>query len=52
MMIYEKFFGSSEFLFNWRCLNCGEVIDQIIAENRAYQSNGGEWDRRGKKWNK
>ena len=31
---------------------CGEVIDQTIVENRDYQGNGGEWDRRGNKWRK
>lgn len=29
---------------------CGEIIDHAIVENRDYQSHGGEWDRRGKKW--
>jgi hypothetical protein len=49
MMIYEKSLRSSGFVFSWRCLMCGELIDQTIAENRDYQSHGGEWDKRGRK---
>jgi len=50
MMIHEEFFGPNGPFFSWRCLICGEVVDQTIMENRDYQSHGGEWDRRGKKW--
>jgi hypothetical protein len=50
MMIHERFFGSSEPFFGWRCVICGEVVDQTIIENRDHQSHGGEWDKRGKKW--
>jgi hypothetical protein len=49
MMIHEEFFGPNGPIFSWRCLICGEVVDQTIIENRDYQSHGGEWDRRGKK---
>jgi hypothetical protein len=49
MMIHEEFFGPNGPFFSWRCLICGEVVDQTIIENRDYQSHGGEWDRRGKK---
>jgi hypothetical protein len=51
-MIKEEFFSSSGPFFSWRCVICGEVIDQTIIENRDYQSHGGEWDRRGKKLKK
>ncbi len=44
MMIYED--------PHWRCLMCGELIDQTIVENRDYQNHGGEWDKKGKKWGK
>jgi hypothetical protein len=49
MMIHEEFFGPNGPFLSWRCLICGEVVDQTIIENRDHQSHGGEWDRRGKK---
>ena len=49
MMIHEKFFASTGPFYSWRCLACGEIVDQTIIENRDYQSHGGDWDRRGKK---
>ena len=33
-MIYEKFYGDCEHFFGWRCVVCGEIIDQVILENR------------------
>jgi hypothetical protein len=41
MMIHEEFFGSNGTFFSWRCLICGEVVDQMIIENRDHQSHGG-----------
>jgi len=35
MMSYEKFYGATEAFFGWRCLCCGEIIDQVILENRT-----------------
>lgn len=49
VMMHERFFDSNEPFFSWRCLACGEIVDQTILENRDHQSHGGEWDRRGKK---
>jgi DNA-directed RNA polymerase subunit RPC12/RpoP len=34
MMVFEKFYGDSEYFFGWRCVACGEIVDQIILENR------------------
>ncbi len=34
MMVYEKFYGDCEFFYGWRCVVCGEIIDQVILENR------------------
>jgi hypothetical protein len=50
VMMHERFFDSNEPFSSWRCLACGEVVDQTILENRDHQSHGGEWDKRGKKW--
>ena len=33
-MIYEKFYGKEGQYFGWRCIICGEIVDQIILENR------------------
>ena len=37
VMVYEKFYGSCEEFFGWRCVLCGEIVDQIILENRLGQ---------------
>jgi len=37
-MNYEKFYTTSEEFFGWRCIFCGEIIDQVILENRMEQS--------------
>lgn len=34
-MIYEKFYGEEEQFYGWRCIFCGEIVDQVISENRA-----------------
>ncbi len=34
VMNYEKFYGSSEEFFGWRCILCGEIVDPVILENR------------------
>jgi len=33
-MAYEKFIGKEEQFKGWRCVNCGEIIDSVIEENR------------------
>jgi len=33
-MVYEKFYGICEFFWGWRCIFCGEIVDQVILENR------------------
>ena len=39
-MIYEKFYGSQEHFWGWRCIFCGEIIDQVILENRKFLTRG------------
>jgi len=34
VMVYEKFYGNSDCFWGWRCIFCGEIIDQVILENR------------------
>lgn len=37
MMVYEKFYDydDRDCFWGWRCINCGEVIDEVIIENRS-----------------
>ena len=35
-MVYQKFFGPHEHFWGWRCIFCGEIIDQVILENRTF----------------
>lgn len=39
VMVYEKFFGLQEDFWGWRCIFCGEIIDQVILENRLNRKN-------------
>jgi hypothetical protein len=33
-MIYDKFYGHYEQFWGWKCLICGDIVDQIIMKNR------------------
>jgi len=33
-MTYEQFFGSQEHFAGWRGIFCGEIVDDVILENR------------------
>jgi hypothetical protein len=33
-MVFEKFYGICEDFFGWRCIFCGEIVDDVILENR------------------
>ncbi|MGA2516750.1 MAG: hypothetical protein ABSG44_09380 [Thermodesulfobacteriota bacterium] len=37
LMAYEKFYSPVEDFFGWRCISCGEIVDQVILENRTRQ---------------
>ena len=37
LMTYEKFWGKAEDFLGWRCVACGEIVDQVILENRLRQ---------------
>jgi hypothetical protein len=39
LMVYERFYGPHENFLGWRCVLCGEIVDQLILENR--QANPG-----------
>ena len=42
-MVYERFYGPHEHFLGWRCVLCGEIVDQVILENR--QANLGRQNR-------
>ena len=33
-MVYEKFYGNNEPLSAWKCILCGEYVDDVIIKNR------------------
>ena len=35
-MAYEQFFGNQEHFLGWRCIFCGEIVDDVILENRQW----------------
>ncbi len=37
VMAYEKFYGQTDDFFGWRCISCGEIVDQVIMTNRRSQ---------------
>jgi len=48
MMVYERFYGPHEYFVGWRCILCGEIVDQVILKNRDAGSGGENRDRRRK----
>ena len=34
-MVYEKFYGRSDYFWGWKCIFCGDIVDQVILENQA-----------------
>jgi hypothetical protein len=36
VMTYERFYGPQEHFFGWRCVYCGEIVDEVILENRQW----------------
>lgn len=39
-MIYDKFYGAQEYFWGWKCVICGEIVDQVILENRELVKTG------------
>ena len=40
----EKFYVQEGVFDGWRCIMCGEIIDEQILENRKFQYGGLSWD--------
>ena len=36
VMTYERFYGPQEHFCGWRCVYCGEILDEVILENRQW----------------
>jgi hypothetical protein len=49
VMIYDKFYGSHDLFWGWRCVICGEIVDQVILMNRRLVKMGRMPDTRSKK---
>jgi len=45
-MVYERFYGPDENFLGWRCILCGEILDQVILENRKEGMVRQKWERR------
>jgi len=41
-MAHEKFYDPHEQFWGWRCILCGEIVDQVILKNRKWTKKGGE----------
>ena len=44
VMVCEIFYGPGENFLGWRCVSCGEILDEVILENRQAgtgRKNGG-----------
>ena len=52
LMVYERFYGPHEHFLGWRCVLCGEIVDQVILENRQANPGGQKSARRdeGNSW--
>jgi len=46
VMVYERFYTVDENFSGWRCVLCGEIIDQVILENRRAKRGRGNRDKR------
>jgi len=33
-MVFERFQATVEVFYAWRCVNCGDIMDQVVAKNR------------------
>ena len=49
VMIYDKFYGPHECFWGWKCVICGEIVDQVILENRQLVRMGRALNTRNRK---
>jgi hypothetical protein len=41
-LTYDKFYSSYGNFWGWKCLNCGDIIDPVILNNRQMMLAGQE----------
>lgn len=39
-MVFERFYGPGANFSGWRCIQCGEIVDEVILENRQASRAG------------
>ena len=40
VMVCERFYGHDDRFWGWRCISCGEIVDDVILENRQWSRKG------------
>lgn len=38
LMAHEKYYGREDHFFGWKCVWCGDVVDEVILKNRREQA--------------
>jgi len=51
-MMNDKFYGPNDCFWGWKCTICGEIIDEVILENRKLIRRGWEPNIRNRKMRK
>jgi hypothetical protein len=46
VMVYEIFYGPNANFWGWRWIFCGEILDDVILENRQTIPRRQKWERR------
>jgi len=46
VMVSEIFHGPDEPFWGWRCIQCGEILDEVILENREMGADRQKWEKR------
>ncbi len=40
LMNFEKFYGEANDFYGWRCICCGDIVDDVILRNRSKKIRG------------
>ncbi len=40
IMVLESFYSQDGAFMGWRCVSCGEIVDEVILRNRLQQLGG------------
>jgi len=46
VMVREIFHGHDEPFWGWRCIKCGEILDEMILENRQAGVGRQKWGKK------